>query len=166
MNIFTLDQMPVLAAQYHCDRHVCKMVIEAAQLICTALIHQGIPSKPTDDIQWQPNTIGYKATHSNHPCSLWVRKDPANMAWLFEHFQELCAEYTRRYQRVHLVEKKMQQIYHYKPAASSSNHTPFAQAMPDVYKQDDAVLAYRAYYIGDKARFAKWKLGNIPFWWS
>jgi hypothetical protein len=42
--------------------------------------------------------------------------------------------------------------------------TDFAQAMPEQYKNSDAVTAYRAYYLGEKARFAKWKLGNIPEW--
>lgn len=36
--------------------------------------------------------------------------------------------------------------------------------MPDEYKREDPVEAYRAYYVGDKARFAKWKLGNAPEW--
>jgi hypothetical protein len=43
--------------------------------------------------------------------------------------------------------------------------TDFAQAMPDAYKNQDAVAAYRAYYLGEKARFAKWRMGNIPTWW-
>ena len=27
------------------------------------------------------------------------------------------------------------------------------------------MASYRAYYVGDKSRFAKWKSGNIPVWW-
>lgn len=44
--------------------------------------------------------------------------------------------------------------------------TPFAQAMPDQYKHQNAVIAYRQYYLGEKARFAKWKCGNIPLWFQ
>ena len=46
--------------------------------------------------------------------------------------------------------------------------TPFAQAMPDEYKQEDAVEAYRAYYMGDKAAFAKWEwpTAQTPYWWK
>ena len=32
MNIFILDRDPVLAAQYQCDKHVVKMVLETAQI--------------------------------------------------------------------------------------------------------------------------------------
>lgn len=38
------------------------------------------------------------------------------------------------------------------------------QAMPDQYKHDDAVVAYRKYYLGEKMTFAKWKKRNIPEW--
>ena len=35
MNIFILDRDPVLAAQYQCDKHVVKMVLETAQIMST-----------------------------------------------------------------------------------------------------------------------------------
>jgi len=34
MNIFILDNNPKLAAQYHCDKHCVKMILESAQLLC------------------------------------------------------------------------------------------------------------------------------------
>ena len=36
MNIFFIDRDPVLAARYHCDKHVYKMIVEYAQLMSTA----------------------------------------------------------------------------------------------------------------------------------
>jgi hypothetical protein len=42
--------------------------------------------------------------------------------------------------------------------------TPFAQAMPDQYKHEDAVMAYRQYYLAEKSKIAKWKHGNAPDW--
>lgn len=45
--------------------------------------------------------------------------------------------------------------------------TPFAQAIPEKYKQPNAVLAYQSYYKNEKNRFAKWeKLGIVPTWWK
>ena len=36
--------------------------------------------------------------------------------------------------------------------------TPFALAMPDEYKTDDAVLSYRNYYMSEeKQKIASWK---------
>jgi len=37
MNIFVLDLDPELAAQYHCDKHVPKLCVEATQLIVTII---------------------------------------------------------------------------------------------------------------------------------
>ena len=41
------------------------------------------------------------------------------------------------------------------------------QCMPDEYKDDDYVTAYRKYYQGAKAYFAKWQRGvDAPEWWA
>ena len=42
--------------------------------------------------------------------------------------------------------------------------TPFAQAMPDQYKNNNVMQAYRDYYNGEKAYFARWKSQIIPPW--
>jgi len=36
VNIFVLDRDPELAAKYHCDKHVVKMILESAQMMCAA----------------------------------------------------------------------------------------------------------------------------------
>lgn len=52
--------------------------------------------------------------------------------------------------------------------SSKSGLTPFAQAMPDEYKNaNDPVLAYRNYYLGEKRSFATWKEpSKQPDWWE
>jgi len=39
--------------------------------------------------------------------------------------------------------------------------TPFAQAMPDQYRDDDAVVAYRNYYVGEKGEIAQWTRRSV-----
>lgn len=36
MNIFVLDTNPQKAAEYHCNKHICKMLLESAQMLCAA----------------------------------------------------------------------------------------------------------------------------------
>ena len=36
MNIFMLSRCPIAAAQAQADKHICKMVVETAQLLSTA----------------------------------------------------------------------------------------------------------------------------------
>ena len=37
MNIFFLDKFPVKSAEYLCDKHVPKMLLESAQMLSTAV---------------------------------------------------------------------------------------------------------------------------------
>jgi hypothetical protein len=38
MNIFFLDKDPVISADYHCNKHVVKMVTEYAQILSSAAV--------------------------------------------------------------------------------------------------------------------------------
>lgn len=87
MNIFILDRSPKLAAQMQCDKHVPKMLLESAQMLCLAAHESLIPP--------------YKATHINHPCVKWILSTRGNYEWLLEHALEQCNEYTFRFNKRH-----------------------------------------------------------------
>jgi len=42
--------------------------------------------------------------------------------------------------------------------------TRFAQAMPEQYRREDAVAAYRGYYMGEKLPICKWTRRKRPRW--
>jgi hypothetical protein len=176
MNIFYLDSSPKLAAQYHCDKHVVKMILESAQLLSTAhrvldgelghkLSSNGRKLKDfilKDDRQ----DVLYKATHVNHPCAVWLRESIQNYLWLYELFVELGREYTYRYTKTHLSLQKLEDILIIPPDNLPSSHlTPFAQAMPDECKHSDAVVAYRNYYKQYKSDICVWTKRSQPDWY-
>lgn len=115
-----------------------------------------------------PGTAPYKRSYYNHPCTIWVRESKQNYEWLLQHADGLSKEYTFRYGKYHkcnLVLDWCNQNY-YKLKLPEKGLTKFAQAMPDQYKNKDAVLAYRQYYLNEKARIAKWVKGRQqPDWW-
>jgi len=158
MNIFILDKNPRIAAQMHCDKHVPKMILETAQMLSTAHHVYDTPQA----------SLVYKQAHLNHPCTIWVRESVDNYGWAYELFRELNNEFVARRGKTHLSWVKLGQILAQTPPLPLCGLTPFAQAMPDEYKQEDAVEAYRAYYRGDKARFAKWDwpTAQTPSWWD
>lgn len=160
MNIFVLDRDPIAAARQQCDKHVVKMVLETAQLLSVA--HRLGPH--ADD----PLVEGlYKVTHQNHPCALWARETNANYVWLEIHLHGLLEEYTRRYKKVHKVEREILPLLVRLPnPAPTGLLTPFPQAMPDEYRDEDAVVAYRRYYVAEKAAIASWRTGSIPGWFQ
>ena len=149
MNIFVLDKNPHVAAMYACDKHVVKMILESAQMLCS--VHP-------------EGTAPYKRGFYNHPCTKWVRASSENYDWLIEHARALCTEYTRRYGKVHKSEKVIDWCDANRPELPDVGLTPFAQAMPEDYKNEDAVEAYRTYYRNDKRRFATWKDVDPPTW--
>lgn len=154
MNIFVLDNDIEKCAQYHCDQHVVKMILESVQLLCTALNKKGFISP-------------YRSTHVKHPCVLWVEESFDNFLWLQELTVQLNSEYRYRYDKPndHKSIAVLNQIAHLR--YESNGLTEFAQAMPDKYKiPGDAVSAYRQFYLGEKMTFAKWTKRGFPNWAS
>ena len=158
MNIFYLDPHPAVAARQCCDKHVVKMILESSQMLSTA--HRVLDK--TD------NELLYKEAHKNHPSTKWVRQSHLNYQWLYAHFVALGEEYTARYGKVHMSIIKLKNFLKSPPKRiPQSLFTDPPQCMPDIYKQDCSVDAYRAYYIGDKANFATWKSPSVmPSWWN
>jgi len=133
-----------------CDKHVVKMILESAQLLCNAHWVTGNGPAP------------YAQTHVNHPCSIWVRSSISNYKWLLEHAFALCEEYTIRYNKKHKTTEVIAWCSKNLPKLKNIGLTEFAQAMPDQYRDIDAVVAYRKYYVNEKSKIAKYKLGIIP----
>lgn len=153
MNIFVLDQDIDRCARYHCDRHVSKMILESVQILCTGLNKKGFATP-------------YRSTHVGHPCVLWVERSHDNFLWLTELARALNAEYRYRYRkdRDHASIAVLDRISGYRFEASGL--TEFAQAMPEQYKvPGNAVAAYRAFYLNEKHRFARWTRRPEPEWW-
>ena len=145
MNIFYLHRDPVKAAQYQYNKHVVKMILESAQMLCTA--HHEIMG---DDAH-----VPYKRAHVNHPSTIWCRSSAENYTWLYDHFCALSAEYTKRYGKVHLSYTKCDPYLKYLPGGLPyTGFTQPPQAMPDEYKDPCSVQAYWNYYIGDKFNIA------------
>jgi hypothetical protein len=172
MNIFVLDENPKTAAEYMCDKHVVKMIVESCQLLSTAHhILDGKKIERTNKIgrkftTWEKSGNYLRCTMANHPCTIWTRESSSNYNWLWLHTKSLMEEYTYRYEKTHVYENELLGLLQVCPTSIRSGRlTHFAQAMPDEFKNQDPVVAYRNYYLGAKARFAKWRKGNIPSWW-
>ena len=154
MNIFFLDFDTKKCAEYHCDKHVVKMILETAQLLCGS--HHMV-NNPISDIP-------YKLSHKNHPCAIWVRESLSNYLYLCDLGLELCKEYTYRYGKRHKSQDIIEWCLSNKPLIKDIGFTTPPKAMPDEYKVDDVIESYRNYYIGAKKEFAKWKNREIPQW--
>lgn len=175
MNIFVLDNDPRVAANYMCNKHVVKMIVESCQLMSTAhhvLDGQVISRTAKNGRKFgtyehvRPGFKFLRCTMINHPCTIWTRSSKQAYYWLWEHTNELLKVYRSRYDKIHAYDDMMQySLIHAPRNISGCTMAPFAQAMPDQYKREDAVEAYRAYYIGEKSRFAVWPDNQTPKWY-
>ena len=177
MNIFVLDLDPVVAARMHCDKHIPKMCVEAAQMMASALRRHGATD---EQMPLTKSGTPYKGGYHHHPCTVWAGDSRANFKWLAQHALGLCAEYTKRFGKKHACAGPIIQMYPKYEAilpSESTPLTPFALAMPDEYRPEDldgylyhawpdvAVQAYQAYY--HSKTFAKWEKGTpAPDWWQ
>ena len=154
MNIFILDSDQKKCAIYAADQHTTKMILESAQMLCTALNENGIQAP-------------YKSFNPKHPCNLWVMESLSNWKWLRQHALNL--ETERHYRFPNSNHHKSVDIIHSlpEPPVDDIGLTPFPQAMPDEYRvPGNPVQAYRNFYIHDKSRFATWTRRAIPDWFS
>lgn len=166
MNIFVTNVCPTQSAKEHCDVHTVKMILELSQMLSTAhFVLDG-------------NRVGYKPTHINHPCSVFVRRTRGNYEWAYKHFKALCEEYTFRTGKIHLTQEKCLEALLEPPRAIlDGGLTEFAMAMPDEYKARgifDQTKAYKDYLNSkfkewtsrEKSVKVSWSCREIPSWVS
>ena len=152
MNIFALDKCPIKSAQLQHDKHVVKMVLESAQMLCSAFDREKFD-------------VPYKWAHYNHPCTVWSRTNQSNFGWLSLHGFALAKEYTHRYGKIHKSQAVIEWCMDKAKEINLPEHeiTPFQQCMPEEYKNQDSVQAYKDYYIGTKLNSnPKWTNREIP----
>lgn len=179
MNIFYIDPDPIKAAEMHCDQHCVKMILETGQMLSTA--HRVLDGRKTKrpsvsgrtrvDYWVHPDAykekVLYKCAHVKHPSNIWIRESVYNYAWSRDLFNALCREFVYRYGKVHQTQTRLGTIIQEPPKnISLRNYSAPPQCMPEEFKSDDTVEAYRKFYIEDKSSFARWnKVRPAPEWY-
>ena len=163
MNIFFLHKDPQWAANALCDKHVPKMLLESAQMLSTAV------RRYEEDTDTTPLAKPiYKSAYPNHPMTKWVGFNRDCFRWALENAVFISQEYCKRFKKLHKSSAVINTIYdnNYIDDIPDGFFKEPPQCMPDEYKDKDYVVAYRKYYMGAKAYFAKWERGvSAPEWW-
>lgn len=170
MNIFQLSDSPILSAQLLHDKHVVKMTLETAQLLS-----QAVRMRP-DWIKLFGGPVAvneqlYRSTHVHHPSAKWARENGNNFDWLVQHGIALADEYNLRFGRRHrskdVILACQDFCRHSLDLCGEPRRTKIPQCMPEKYKTNDPVLAYRMYYLGEKVKpDSKWteRRASLPEW--
>lgn len=183
MNIFYLDEDLDTCAQFHIEKHVGKMQLEAAQLLTSALwvdkylghiprslekielaeINKYKAKEPVID---ERTFTRYLPTHINHPSAIWVRSSLENYYYTLNYIIALNDESLLRGKKSHASCAEALRLPDPK-LLPNIGFTKFAQAMPDELKRDNPVEAYRLFYMLDKAAISGgWGIRGKPYWWD
>lgn len=159
MNIFYLDTDATKCAQFHCDSHVVKQILESAQLLSTAhrILDEGFLSKELNDNL-------YKTSHQFHPSFKWVSNSKGNYEFLYNLLEELLKEYTYRYHAKHACSDLLAFLKEPPMCIDDKGFTKFTQVVPDDCRNDNPVEGYRDYYKKYKVHLLSYKVRDIPEW--
>ncbi len=186
MNLFYLDENLDKCAEYHVDKHIVKMPLEVAQILCTSIwidqflgfIPRALNKEERDVLNAEKAKIKhlplaerpitpYLPMMYNHPCTIWARSSLDNHEWAHCYGNALNDEYRYRYGKEH---KSIHEVVNKLPEPVNMQRvgfTTFGLAMPDELKDyDNPIQSYRDYYHLDKATFASWKYRDKPHWWN
>lgn len=156
MNIFTLDLDVQKAAEYHCDKHVVKMILESAQMISTVFDKYG-----------EHQSYMLKPCFQNHPCTLWAGKSFENLHWLIGLGYFLTKEYYKRYKKVHKYNDFFHSVIkhqHYLiDKFPEEGLQPFAIAMPDYLKIKLVKIIVSRKLLNYIVSIISWRKIDLPF---
>ena len=157
MNIFHLHKDPKTCAEYHCDKHVVKMILETGQMLSTAY------RRHFDECYFY-NVDLYKTAYPRHPMTVWVGNSGGNFSWTMQLLEHLLQQYELRYNKVHTTSRIFyllkNNLKYWQDLTGEFMRPPLC--MPDKYKSEDYIKSYRDYYIGEKKRFAKYTAVDFP----
>lgn len=170
MNIFVLHSNPRMSALYLHDKHIVKMTLETAQILCSA--YSTATEEPPDV------NPPYKSAYQNHPAVRWARLSRANFKWLVAYGKAVSAEYSVRFKKKHasgaVIEWCGDYVYFRPerfPKVEDQEPSPPPLCMPDEYKVSvsdpnctlqtcwqAAIDSYHGYYKSEKITptTAKW----------
>lgn len=185
MNIFWLDRDIAKSAAYACDQHIVKMITEHSQQMCTALAQLGFytaPMRPTHEKH--PCVLWVRRDFANFVYLYCLNDAYFNEFRLrYQHPQHAGYWLTRDYVR-NTTLRSIRQAYGRIGCDNSdaliadliddpvSYITTPPMAIPEELKRPlvgnkrqklaTVIAAYRQYYVEHKARFARYKTGQLP----
>lgn len=171
MNIFLVSSDVNECAKVLDDLRLNKMILETAQMLCTAY-RALFPHLATVN-----KDLLYKQTHVNHPCNVWMRECITNYKWSYELFAALAKEKYFRTGLWHLSYMKLSGLL-LEPALATgpfvmnvnpSSSINFTFDCSNVYDMPNATVFERyreclmRKWIND-TRVPKWTNRHQPDW--
>ena len=153
MNLFAFDPDPWTSALWLDDIRKNKMILEAAQMLSTAVRF----NDPFTDLPV------YKSAYVSHPCTKWVRSSRANFRWCLDWMAAMGEQKGGNHKSLSLIPHF--EYYRDNGAFRQDDQTLFANCARNIERGvdfshiEDVHQAYRLYMV------ERWKETNIPLSW-
>lgn len=161
VNIFYLDYDPKLCAQYYCDKHVNKIMIEILQIL--SQIHHEI-----GDLE--PPYKKCMAIKSNLGPYLWAMESVSNYKYCINLAKNLLKEFKYRFENnEHKCEKAINWLSENIPKnIKKKNKTKFkfTENIKIYNSYFNEIDAARFSYVDFKCKTDKWTKRNKPIWFD
>ena len=162
VNLFYLDKNPKVCAQYYCDKHVNKIMIEIAQIL--SQIHHIISDK-------KPPYKFCRAISPTLAPFVWAKESINNYKYCADLAFYLLQEYKFRYGKdTHKSEKPIIWLRENIPKQiRKKNRTKFkltenVKVYSEYYKNQ--VIVSRYMYVDFKCKYDRWTLRGKPEWFN
>lgn len=156
MNIFFLHPDASTCAQWHCDKHINKMITEGAQMVSTCLHEYDVEM---DGL--------YQSSYEHHPMNHWLQESKGNLKLTLHLMEALYQEKVYRYGGSHksydtVIDPVSQIVDHID--MPDNGETEIHPSVPGVDTTGDPYFDYRRFYIKDKKGFAEYTKREMPRW--
>ena len=170
MNIFFLDNDAKQCAEYNCDVHCNKIVLEISQMLANCFTLERLILAPLT----KAGTVR-KHSHVNHPISKWTKESLGNMIWAIEHAFYLEEERLFRGYNPHFshtfnkwaldnIKDAIVPVGELKEFATAIGPSNSCTKIPE-FSTMSVVDKYRSYYKMDKS-FVTWTRRQVPSWFD
>jgi len=165
MNIFVTSTDPIQAAINLDDKRVKHMPKECIEML-GIYVHSVLDIWVIPFPLWGDDERTDTQFLYNHPCSRWVRKDKANMTWLFKHTVALFDEHEYRFGVVNPVQHFLLPL---RDKLQFVDREPTNFQNSSLFKDLPVVDAYREtmkvkWFHTDKIKPVRWSKRTMPIW--
>ena len=161
VNLFYLDKDPKLCAQYYCDKHVNKIMIEIAQIL--SQVHHVISDK-------EPPYKFCKAISNTLAPFVWAKESVNNYKYCSDLAYYLLQEYKYRFKKsYHKSEEPIIWLRQNIPKEIKKRNTTEFKLTENVNAYSEffnSVIASRYIYVDFKCKNDKWTLRGEPSWFN
>lgn len=179
VNVFYLDDDPVMAAKMHCDRSLRYAIVWTCQILSTVwhlksdlVLNDWSVTSPFQygELKCLVSDLGgqriFNRRHIGHPDVIWAGLYGGNYDWLYRFGTALLEEFTLRFDRIHACLPVIRTLELMPPCLVETSDTwcDAPAVLPGEYVLEDSVESYKKYFQKGRVGVTTFTKRRPPPW--